>query len=225
MSASSLSYYWSLDGWINHPYVKRLRAYTVNNRWHDVAADINNEFRRIDKFTIKTSPLNKVVVTDNWIMMVGQWPWKFHLAHQSDVKLEIVKSDHHAISPEAQAGGVQYLSIRVKNRRGFPPFEFRLNSVEYRNLENKVRGTIDNFDNISIFKSVSERFIDVFKTHVEQNPTVSDIEQVDHCIGCMANPADCKLLRRCQENSQNPCVTCYCRPMWCLTCLGKWCIF
>jgi hypothetical protein len=126
ISASSLVYYWSLDGWQNHPYAKRINGYTVNNRWNDVASDINNEFRRIDKFTIQTSPLNKVVVTDNWIIMVGQWPWKFNLAHQSDVQLELIKSEHHAISPEAQVGGCQYLSIRVKNRRSeLPSFNFR----------------------------------------------------------------------------------------------------
>ena len=49
----------------------------------NVAKDINTEFRRIDKFSIRVNPLQKVVVTDNWIVMVGQWPWKFHLAHQA----------------------------------------------------------------------------------------------------------------------------------------------
>ncbi len=98
----------------------------------------------------------------------------------------------------------------------------RLNSTEYQNLENKIRGPIDNFANIAILKSVSERFIDVFRENVELNPKVSDVDEVEACIGCMANPADCKLLRRCDANTETPCVTCYCRPMWCLTCLGKW---
>ena len=72
---------------------------------------------RIDKLSIQTNPVCKVVVTDNWIMMVGQWPWNFHLAHQSDVELKIVKTDHHQLSTDGQAGGAQYLSILVKNRR------------------------------------------------------------------------------------------------------------
>lgn len=72
---------------------------------------------RIDKLSIQTNPVNKVVVTDNWIIMVGQWPWNFHLAHQSDVELKIVKTDMHQLSTDGQAGGTQFLSILVKNRR------------------------------------------------------------------------------------------------------------
>ena len=72
---------------------------------------------RIDKLSIKTNPVVKVVVTDNWILMVGQWPWNFHLAHQSDVELKVVKTDQHQLSTEGQAGGTQFLSILVKNRR------------------------------------------------------------------------------------------------------------
>ena len=58
-------------------------------------------------------------------------------------------------------------------------------------------------------------------------------QEVDNCIGCMVAPSDVKLLRRCdtidsdqpqEENNQpqDSCVTCYCRPMWCITCMGKW---
>ena len=72
---------------------------------------------RIDKLSIRTSPAVKVVVTDNWIIMVGQWPWNFNLAHQSDVELKIIKTDQHQLSTDGQAGGTQYLSILVKNRR------------------------------------------------------------------------------------------------------------
>ena len=58
--------------------------------------------------------------------MVGQWPWNFYLAHQSDVELTIVKTDQHHLSTEGQAGGAQFLSILVKNRRpNGEPFTFR----------------------------------------------------------------------------------------------------
>ena len=81
---------------------------------------------RIDKLSIRTNPVVKVVVTDNWIIMVGQWPWNFHLAHQSDVELKIVKTDQHQLSTEGQAGGTQFLSILVKNRReNLGSFTFR----------------------------------------------------------------------------------------------------
>ena len=59
-------------------------------------------------------------------MMVGQWPWNFHLTHQSDVELKIVNTDHRQLSTDGQAGGAQFLSILVKNRRSnLESFTFR----------------------------------------------------------------------------------------------------
>ena len=89
-------------------------------------------------------------------------------------------------------------------------------------------GTIGNAANITIFQSVSERFLEVFRDHVEQNPTfeapTGDNEELEPCIGCMSETANIKLIRRCpvEETGSPACETCYCRPMWCLTCLGKW---
>ena len=223
ISAFTLVYYWSLDSWKNHPIVKRLSYHALNNPWARLANDINDEFRRIDKITIRTSTLTRVVVTDNWIIKVGQWPWKFHLAHQSDVELKLVKSEHLQISSNND-GEVQYLSIRVDSRRNTTkPFNFRLKSTEYRDLESRLRSSIANIENIAIYKSVSERFVEVFRSHVEENPKHNEIDELEPCIGCMAVPANVKLIRRCDTNdTENSCVTCYCRPMWCLTCLGKW---
>ena len=54
----------------------------INNEWTDVVNDINTELRRPDKLIIQSGALNKVIVSDNWIIKVGQWPWKFNLAHK-----------------------------------------------------------------------------------------------------------------------------------------------
>ena len=56
-------------------------------------------------------------------------------------------------------------------------FYYRLNSLEYQNLQHKVRGPIQNIENIHIYKSVTERFIEVFREEVEKNPrtTVSEV--------------------------------------------------
>ena len=56
------------------------------------------------------------------------------------------------------------------------PF-LRLNSLEYQNLQDKVRGPIQNIENIHIYKSVTERFIEVFREEVEKNPrtTVNEV--------------------------------------------------
>ena len=107
--------YWSLNSWSNHPFSKSLRPY--NPTWTSLAADVETEFRRIDKICLQTSPLRlklllaslpifsflssfppldsswilhlpsflpwqfcrKVVVTDNWILTIGAWPWSLHI--------------------------------------------------------------------------------------------------------------------------------------------------
>jgi hypothetical protein len=120
--------FWKVDNNAAHPFVKKFRPYLSPTRplWSDVAKDINTEFRRIDKFLIRPNPVEKVVVTDNWIVLVGQWPWRFHLAHQTDVELGLAGSEHHQISTDGQAGGTQYLTISVKNARsGAQSFQFR----------------------------------------------------------------------------------------------------
>ena len=68
-----------------------------------------------------------MVVTNNWIVQVGQWPWSFNLAHQNDAKVEIIRNDHHDITLDQQVGGVQFLSIAVvsETRTNVPNFTFR----------------------------------------------------------------------------------------------------
>lgn len=91
-----------------------------------VTRDIETEFRRIDKFIVRTNPVEQVVVTDNWIVFVGRSPWKFHVAHQSDVSVNLLTSEYHQISGEGQVGGTQYLHIEVVNRKpATESFKFR----------------------------------------------------------------------------------------------------
>ncbi|KAG7281838.1 hypothetical protein CRUP_030348 [Coryphaenoides rupestris] len=49
--------------------------------------------------------------------------------------------------------------------------------------------------------------------------------EVELCIGCMQVPAGTKLIRLCCEegsDNESECRQCFCRPMWCLSCLGRW---
>lgn len=224
----TVAQYWTLNDFENHPYVTKLKLYAQNGDWKSVMSDINTEFRRIDKFTICTNPIERVVVTDNWVIFLGAVPWKFHIAHQSDVTLNLIGSEHHHISTEGQAGGTQFLKIEVQNGKpNCESFSFRLNSLEYQNLQDKLTRQIQNIQNIQIFKTVGDRFVEVFREAVAQNPKAPAEEDLEACIGCMATQANVKLIRRCDPVDQDDerstaCVNCYCRPMWCLNCLGKW---
>ena len=102
---------WSLNDWARHPFVSVLTTYAAD--WRQVARDVEREFRRIDKFSVRPSPLSKLVVTDNWLVLTGCWPWSCRLSHQSDVSLQIVSSEQHRISTEGHIGGTQFLHIKV----------------------------------------------------------------------------------------------------------------
>ena len=38
----------------------------------------------------------------------------------------------------------------------------------------------------------------------------------------MTVPANILLSKHCAEREQGECKQCFCRPMWCLECMGKW---
>ena len=158
----SLLWFWSLNNWSNHPMVRNLKLYARDGNWRQVAADIETEFRRIDKICLRTSPLSKLVVTDHWVLVIGSWPWSLRLSHQSDVSLHLMSSEQHRISTEGHIGGAQFLHIIVKNRRPeIPDFNVRVNALEYQNLQDKISGSIENVQNVQIFRTVSERFVEV----------------------------------------------------------------
>jgi len=222
----SLTWYWSHNDWAAHPVVKKIQVYAMD--WKTLAEDINSEFRRIDKISVQTNPLQSLVITDNWIVLLGFWPWHFHISHQSDASLQVLSSDDHTISTEGELGGAQFLQLQVNCRKpNVANFSFRVNSLEYHNLQTKLTGQIENVRNIQIYKTVSERFVEVFKEQIVQNGTADSNDDLEPCIGCMAVTANVKLVRRCapreeEEEEQERCVNCYCRPMWCIDCMGKW---
>ena len=38
----------------------------------------------------------------------------------------------------------------------------------------------------------------------------------------MQKESDVKLVKLCDDQEAGTCVQCFCRPMWCLECMGKW---
>jgi len=238
LAVISLAWYWSLANWERHPFLYQLKKLAPGGNIKDMRADIETEFRRVDKLCVQTNPLTKVVVTDNWIVVIGAWPWSLKVSHKSDISLELNSCDNHDISTEGEIGGTQFLNLKVVNRRpDVEDFFFRLNSLEYQNLQDKLSSVIENVKNIQVYKTVSERFVEVFKEYVGQNPAavVDQEQELEPCIGCMVQQANVKLQRVClstneeeaqaqppEPNQQEPCVNCYCRPMWCVDCMAKW---
>ncbi|RUS79554.1 hypothetical protein EGW08_012684 [Elysia chlorotica] len=223
--------YWHRNKWDYHPLARQLNLLgDANSTWRSVASSINVEFRRIDKFTSGT-PSRLVVVTDSWIIKTSTY--SVFVGHQNDIHLSLSDSEEHALSYQNQMA-VQYLNIQVSPvESGVKPFTIRLNSLELGDLKEKLQAPIRNARNIVIHQSLSDRFLQAFTETVQQNsvfipPPDMELEQ---CIGCMQKTSDVKLQRLCEippgDVPQPPgappaCLQCFCRPMWCLECMGKW---
>ncbi|XP_042888973.1 E3 ubiquitin-protein ligase TM129-like [Penaeus japonicus] len=221
--------YWRQNNWKNHPLCRTLALYAQNdvlspNAWVTVASNVNTEFRRVDKFSTKVNSVCCVVATDSWLMKV--MAYRVHLTHQRDAVLSLEGSFDQRFISHNSSMDTQLLTICVNSiKEGISPFYIRLTSIEYTELERKIVNPVVNAREVVIKQSLSDRFLSAFSEAVSENPKVALLEEQDMCIGCMAVKADVKLQRRCGTTTAEGgggCVTCYCRPMWCLTCLGKW---
>ncbi|CDQ82497.1 E3 ubiquitin-protein ligase TM129 isoform 3-T3 [Salvelinus alpinus] len=214
--------YWSRHKWGNHPISQNLKAHALpQSGWGAVASSVNTEFRRIDKFATG-APGARVLITDTWIMKVTTY--YVHIALQQDTHLTVTDSRQHQLSPDS-ATPVQILTLRVASiNPSVKPFDIRLNSTEYAELREKLHAPIRNAANVVIHQTMSDLFLETFKSQVEMNQVyqLTSGQELESCIGCMQVPANTKLLRLCQEEGEGECQQCYCRPMWCLTCMGKW---
>ncbi|KAL3863352.1 hypothetical protein ACJMK2_005111 [Sinanodonta woodiana] len=223
LSASLAVFYWSRNKWDNHPIARELTHLSSNEEsWRAVASCINIEFRRIDKFTSGIPTGRRVIVTDSWVMKTSTY--YIYIAHQNDIHLTISGSEDHSVSYESMTS-VQYLNIDVISiNQKLKPFTIRLNSLEYKELTDKLQSPVRNARNIVVRQSLSELFLEAFRDQVSQNPKfrLPPHMEVDTCIGCMQKESDIKLNKQCDDPETGACVQCYCRPMWCLECMGKW---
>ncbi|XP_038065092.1 E3 ubiquitin-protein ligase TM129-like [Patiria miniata] len=222
LSTWLLCYYWSRNKWGNHPIAKALHFQGNNSAWTHVAARINQEFRRIDKFT--TGPPDmRVIVTDSWVMKT--WAYGLNVAYQPDCHLNLLWTEEHAISHESRAG-VQYLAMQVISANAhIKPFEIRLLSSDYKDLRDKLTVPVVNARNVVIQQTLTDRFLEAFRQQVHRNPPFVPAPgslAPDNCIGCLQTRSNVKLVKLCEEGQGGDCVQCFCRPMWCLECMCKW---
>jgi E3 ubiquitin-protein ligase TM129 len=222
----SLIAYYKKNNWENHPIPKILKKYcnTPNQSWTVVAAEINNEYRKNDKLVKRHSSITKIIATENWIMKTSLY--FVHFAHQSDSALIAIKSDSHSISITDSLDSVQFVNIQVKpTRAGVKEFSIRINSLDFKDLQDRVNRPITVLSSVKFHTSLIDRFIDVFVEEAKRNPkyTTQPVPESDTCFACMAKTPDVKINKTCVDGShQENCSNCFCRPMWCCSCLGRW---
>ncbi|XP_075228942.1 transmembrane protein 129 isoform X2 [Lycorma delicatula] len=214
---------WFGNNYENHPVIKKLKVFCdQNTSWRMLASDINNEIKRVDKINLQCSTVTRVIATDNWIIKLT--PYKIFIAYQSDATLILCSADTHDVS-SLGTGTVQYLNIEVKTtRNGAENFNIRCNALDYKDLEEKIRRPITVLQDVRFHRSRIDIFLEVFRGVVEQNPPFVATQAPEMCIGCMVAQSNVKLMKNCGDTTatDRSCTTCYCRPMWCRDCMGKW---
>lgn len=230
------NYYWSRKGWENHPIARRLTKFCDGSDrypdWKAVAASINDEYRRDDKVVITMNPVSKLVVTENWIIKTG--PYWINITKQDETALIAYKSDTHDVSPEAFET-VQYVNIAVKpTRPDIREFSIRINALDFKDLQDRINRPITILSSVKFHRTLLDRFVDVFKDQVAQNPTyrwpVTADDSQDNCFACMLVLPNIKIRKNCLDVNEAGealpellcCQVCNCKPMWCIDCVAKW---
>ncbi|KAK3856887.1 hypothetical protein Pcinc_019149 [Petrolisthes cinctipes] len=218
---------WRQNHWRLHPLTRTLAALArPGQTWRAVAAEINSEFRGIDKFTYGSSSSYRLVATDSWLILVGCL--RLRLIRHRDAVLALTgATDTLGITSPA---GTTMVRLRVTPvREGTKPFYIRVNSMSYSELERKLAYPVVNPRGLVVKSSLVDRFLPVFMETVNNNPVLpANQEESSMCIGCMATEANVKLQRRCGRvedgggGGNGLCAHCDCRPLWCITCLSKW---
>ncbi|KAK3912130.1 E3 ubiquitin-protein ligase TM129 [Frankliniella fusca] len=223
LTVCALFFWWFPNLWRNHPISRKLAVYAnPGATWWAVASDINIEFRRVNKITIQSSSVVRVVATDNWVIKIS--PYTLDVAHQSDTALILSSADVHPWSPHIN-DNVQFVNIEVKpTRQNAQPFKIRLNALDLKDLQNRITRPITVLENVRVQGSLIDRFLETFSDEVAKNPVYSTSEELESCIGCMQVTANVKLRKMCEEEPahRDNCTNCYCRPMWCVDCMARW---
>lgn len=213
---------WRRDHWRLHPLSRTLATLVhPGQTWRAVASEINSEFRGIDKFTCGSSSSYRIVATDTWLILVGCLHLRL-IRHRDAVLALTDATDTLAVAAPA---GTRIIRLRVTSvREGCKPFDIRVNSMSYGELERKLAYPVVNPRGLIVAGSLVDQFLPAFTETVTSNPTVPPHQEGSMCIGCMATEANVKLHRRCGrvDDGGERCMPCDCRPLWCLTCLSKW---
>ncbi|MFH4977683.1 hypothetical protein AB6A40_004392 [Gnathostoma spinigerum] len=218
-----------LINWKSHPIIKNLLQY--DRQWKQVADSINSEYRDIENYTLSLAGNDKVILTNSWILSCTNY--SVRCAQVSDTRLKAIRADEHPISLHRTfEGPTQYVDIEVQSVTDkHSPFVIRIRSDSFRDIRAKLSRPIEIARDIVFKQSLNDRFVAAFVEQVHNNPrSISrSYTELEPCLGCTVEVANVKLTKNCvdveevdEEGRQRPnCSQCYCRPMWCETCMAR----
>lgn len=173
---TTIVYNWKKENFSNHPIVKsleKLAQLNSNSSWKQIANEINIEFRRVEKFS-SGSLNNRFYLTDNWFIKVNLYSIKF--CQHRDAEFILTHSNDIHLTYDGSPS-IQYLNILVKplgeanSNNNFKPFYIFLNSLEYKDFNEKLNIPVKEACDIIIRQSLPDQFLDSFREQVNINPT------------------------------------------------------
>jgi hypothetical protein len=229
---------------VPHPLVKSLSAYTdvltANNNnnilgWLETAMEIEREVAQESTEVFVRLGVTTVVTT-SWLCVVGTYG--VVVAHLRDVVLRVdtrltVEREVPGVDGTEQVLGVEVTAGRA-GRAGVASAVIRVSSADWDRLNDRLQGVILDARQVVVQQTLDQRFQAGLEEVVAANTAAYNDAQGqqgqaaarginadpgDVCAGCMASAPEVRLVARCGRGS---CESCFCRPLWCLKCLGRW---
>lgn len=76
---------------------------------------------------------------------------------------------------------IQFINIQVKpTRTGKTSFSIRINALDFKDLQDRITRPITILSSVQFHQTVMDRFIQVFKEQIGNNPKYSIEQQVKH---------------------------------------------
>ncbi|GMT07038.1 hypothetical protein PENTCL1PPCAC_29212, partial [Pristionchus entomophagus] len=192
---------------------------------HLLMAEITREYLEFANFAVSFAHSSKVVVGSHWLIHITRFD--FTVVNLSDVEFQVVRSTTVDLNIERPNDQLQFLIIEAKIRhKNIKSFRFRVRTDQFRDLQERVAAPIGMARNVILHQSLNERFVKAFVDCIDKNPRVlySRMGELEPCFGCSTEIPDVKIEKRCVNpivEGARECRQCFCRPMWCVGCLGR----
>jgi hypothetical protein len=210
----------SVSNFSNHSIVKNLAKYGNVN---DIVNQINDEFKDIYNFKVDYIGYSKLIITSSWIIKVTMY--NVVILKISDARFKLIRTLDHPILFQENTGK-QIIDVQAESISGkTKPVIIRIYSREmFEELRQKLGGNVEIVSDIKFKSSLQERFVKVFKQHINENPRYKydNKYELELCMGCQGVQANVKIDKTCMDSIEQTqhCGQCQCKPMWCTTCIA-----
>ncbi|VDN98407.1 unnamed protein product, partial [Rodentolepis nana] len=207
-----------------------------------VVSSIDKEFRMMEKFVAfagrgLTSSWSgrRIVVTPSWILYSHRTKFLPISQLLDRIQAVVVATrciNHQTLSADEDeeressnpllGSGVVMATIRIADMdSGVCLLSFDLPANEIESFRTHLRCQLAFAQGVSLEPSIIQRFLEVFTAVVHENDPIECplSMELEKCIGCLITQTNVALRHSCGSSE---CGSCQCRPMWCVTCLGRW---